>query len=201
MKIIWNGHACFTLRTEDGSLVLDPYADGKVPGLKPLRLQADLVLCSHEHADHNARECVKLSGKSTHFKISAIDTWHDDAQGKLRGPNRIHIIETEKMKVVHLGDLGCDLTQEEIGQLSGCDVLMIPVGGHYTIDGKQAAEIAKGLSARVILPMHFRSGNIGYDVISTADDFLRYQTNIVTYPGAEIEITAATPAQTAVLKI
>lgn len=108
MKLTWNGHSCFTLETKEGSAVLDPYADGKVPGLAPLRLTADLVLCSHEHRDHNAREVVTLTGKTPTFGIETISTFHDAERGALRGENVIHIISAEGMRAAHLGDLGAD---------------------------------------------------------------------------------------------
>lgn len=85
MKLIWNGHSCFTIQSEDGTLVLDPYQDGSVPGLSPLSLTADLVLCSHEHRDHGARETVALTGRTAAFQVDRLDTFHDDSQGSQRG--------------------------------------------------------------------------------------------------------------------
>ena len=131
MKLTWNGHSCFTLETAEGSVVLDPYADGSVPGLAPLRLTADTVLCSHRHRDHNAREVVTLTGKTPTFGVETISTFHDPEQGALRGENTIHIISAEGMRFAHLGDLGCELTARQMDQLHRVDVLMIPVGGYY----------------------------------------------------------------------
>lgn len=200
MKLIWHGHACFSLISANGTLVIDPYQDGSVPGLTPLRLTGDLVLCSHEHFDHCARETVTLTHQPHSFNVFAIETYHDDKQGTLRGPNRIHIIQVEGMKVVHLGDLGCPLKEDEIETLKNCDVLMIPVGGFYTIDASLAYEIVKQVHPRIVVPMHYRSLSFGYDVLDTVDSFLSHFDHHETYL-KEMEITQDTKKQVAVFKL
>ena len=200
MKIIWNGHSCFTVESRDGTVVLDPFADGKVPGFQPLKLSADLVLCSHEHSDHNGRACVALSGKPCSITVEEIASWHDEAEGAKRGPNTIHVLGAEGMRIAHLGDLGCELSEEQIGLLQNLDVLMIPVGGFFTIDAGQAAEIVRQLQPRVVIPMHYRQGIHGYPVIATIRKFRALCSNAVDYPDNSIEIDRDTPAQTAVLK-
>jgi len=93
ISITWNGHSCFTVEKDGFSIVFDPYGPNTVPGLAPLSLTADMVLCSHEHSDHGYTDAVTLkhSGTKNPFSITKIDTWHDPEQGALRGPNRIHI--------------------------------------------------------------------------------------------------------------
>lgn len=199
MKLIWNGHSCFTLNTEQGSVVFDPYQEGSVPGLSPLHLCADLVLCSHEHRDHNAAQAVALTGHTPTFHVEAISTYHDSNQGAQRGSNIVHIISAEGMRFAHLGDLGCSLTPEQEAQLKGVNVLLIPVGGHYTIDAAQAQALILALKPRVVVPMHYRSATFGYDVIAPLDQFLALRTDVVRYPSNTLEITPNTPAQTAVL--
>ena len=81
MRLIWNGHSCFTLETAGGTVVVDPYLDGSVPGLAPIRLRADAVYCSHDHRDHGARELVALTGEKPDVAVETIHTWHDDQQG------------------------------------------------------------------------------------------------------------------------
>ena len=206
MIIIWHGHACFEIITEEGSVVLDPYSDNSVPGFEPLSLKADAVLCSHEHRDHNYREGVLLSGKPCSISVSFIDTWHDDAHGAKRGPNRIHILNAEGLTAVHLGDLGCELTDEEVDTLKHANVLMIPIGGHYTIDSAQAGRIIEKLEPTVVLPMHYRGrkadGRVfGYDVISTSDEFRKTCDNLVDYEENMIEVNCDTVNQTAFLKL
>ena len=107
MKITWIGHSCFKIESAGYAIITDPYEDGYVPGLKPLRESADMVLCSHEHGDHNARNLIKIKeGQKCPFTVETIDTWHDEVHGKKRGPNTIHILEAEGIRVAHMGDLG-----------------------------------------------------------------------------------------------
>lgn len=171
MKITWLGHSCFKIESNGDSIIIDPYADGKVDGLKPLRNRADLVLCSHEHKDHNAREVITLTSKSCSFSISSLDTYHDDQKGSLRGKNRIHIVNDGTYSVAHLGDLGCSLSEAEISVLKNVDVLLIPVGGHYTIDAIQAKTIVDQVLPKITIPMHYRGEHFGYEVLSTVEDF------------------------------
>lgn len=199
MNVIWNGHSCFTLEAAEGSVVFDPYQDGSVPGYAPLRLSADRVLCSHDHRDHGAKEVVSLSGKAPALQVEEIHTFHDPEKGALRGPNIIHIITAEGLRVAHLGDLGCDLEPEQVKQLQELDAVLIPVGGHFTIDARQAQAVAGQLGARVVVPMHYRSPAFGYDVIGPLDDFLALRTDVVKYEGNTLNLTKDTPAQTAVL--
>ena len=201
MEITWNGHSCFTVKTQEGSVVLDPYEDGKVPGLGPLRLKADAVLCSHEHGDHNFRAGVSLTGRPFSARVDAIPSWHDEVCGRKRGSNTIHVLYAEGMKLVHLGDLGTELNREQIETLAEPDVLLIPIGGYYTINAAQALEIVEQLRPRVTVPMHFRRGGMGYDVIATPDEFLARCPNVVEYPGNTLTVDQETPAQTAVLQL
>ena len=201
MEITWNGHSCFTVKTQEGSVVLDPYEDGKVPGLGPLRLEADAVLCSHEHGDHNFRAGVSLTGRPFGVRVEAIPSWHDEVCGRKRGSNTIHVLYAEGMKLVHLGDLGTELNREQIETLAEPDILLIPIGGYYTINAVQALEIVEQLRPRVTVPMHFRRGGMGYDVIATPDEFLARCPNVVEYPGNTLTVDLQTPAQTAVLQL
>ncbi len=199
MKLIWNGHSCFTLETTAGTFVLDPYQDGSVPGYAPLKLEADAVFCSHEHRDHGAREVVALSGKPVDVALEEIHTFHDPEQGKLRGNDIIRVFSAEGLKVAHLGDLGCELTPEQKEKLKGLDALMIPVGGFYTIDAQQAKALVDQLKPRVVIPMHYRGKGFGYDVIGPVEDFLSLCDNVVHYESNTLELTKDSPAQTAVL--
>ena len=199
MKLIWNGHSCFTVETAQGTAVFDPYEDGNVPGYAPLRVAGDQALCSHGHGDHNAVQCVTLSGKTPTYEVEEISTYHDPEKGALRGPNTIRILSAEGLKVCHLGDLGCDLTDEQIAKLQGLDALLIPVGGFFTIDAAQAEKVVEQLKPRVVVPMHYRFGDHGYPVIGTIDAILALRNDVVRYDSDTLELTADTPAQTAVL--
>ncbi len=199
MNIIWNGHSCFTLESENGSVVLDPYQDGAVPGLAPIRPTADAVLCSHEHRDHGARSLVTLTGRSPSFQVTELPTFHDPEGGALRGPNTIHILSAEGLRIAHLGDLGCSLSAQQLDLLRELDALLIPVGGYYTIDAAQAQAFVQRLNPRVVVPMHYRSDTFGYDVIARLEDFLALRSDVVRYPGNTLVLTKDTPSQTAVL--
>lgn len=205
MKLTWNGHSCFTLETAEGSVVLDPYGDGQVPGLAPLRLTADMVLCSHEHRDHSAREVVTLTGKTPTFTVETISTFHDPEQGALRGENTIHIISAEGMRIAHLGDLGCALTAKQEERLHRVDVLMIPVGGYYTISAYEARTLATPLFPRIIVPMHYRSATngcrFGFEVLGLLGNFTSVcpRESLVYYKENSLEITKHTRGQVAIL--
>lgn len=199
MLLTWNGHSCFTLDTKQGKLVLDPYRHGSVPGLPDLNLEADGVYCSHQHDDHGGAELVKLSGQGHTVEVEEIETFHDPEKGTLRGKNIIRIFTAEGLRIAHLGDLGCELEPEQIERLKNLDALLFPVGGYFTIDATQARTLVEQLKPRVAVPMHYRGETFGYDVIGPLEEYLAFCSDIVRYPGNTMELTAETPAQTAVL--
>lgn len=203
VTITWNGHSCFTITADGYFVVLDPYAPESVPGLSPLDLTADLVLCSHEHRDHGYTDAVSIrsDGPANPFKITKIDTFHDDAGGTLRGTDRIHILEAHGIKIAHMGDLGCPLTPPQTELLKNADVILVPVGGYYTIDAAQAKALADSLSPRIVVPMHYRTDSFGYPVIARLEDFTALCGNVVFHDGNTLTVDADTPGQTAVLKI
>ncbi len=176
MHITWLGHSCFKIEKGGYSVIIDPYKDGSVPGLKNIRESADMVICSHEHGDHNGRECVRVTEKTDcPFKITSLLSFHDDAGGTRRGESAITILEDGDERIAHFGDLGCALTEEQESLLTDLDLALIPVGGFYTIDGKTAGEIVKKIHPRKVIPMHYRDVDKGYGYaeISTVDDFLQ----------------------------
>ena len=191
MTITWCGHACFLLESSCGSVVFDPYAPGKVPGWKLPALTADKVVCSHGHADHNWAEGVKLTGRAFSGRLTQIPSFHDDRRGALRGDNLITLVEAEDLRVVHMGDIGCALTAEQIAALGRVDVLMIPVGGHYTVDADGAWEIARSLGAAIVIPMHYRGRGFGYDVIGTVEPFLKLAGNVKELAGMSYAVDLA----------
>lgn len=191
MKITWLGHACFALESDDYRVLLDPYT--KVKGYDELQVSAHKVLCSHEHYDHNAREKVTmpLIERPCPFTIETMDTYHDDACGAKRGTNKVHILRAEGVTAVHLGDLGHLLTPEQAEKIRGCDVLMIPVGGCYTIDAEQAKLVVEQVQPRVVIPMHYRRGERGFAEIGTVEEFtMLFPTQCVRMlQGRELTIT------------
>ena len=200
MKITWYGHACFGLESADGSVVFDPYAPGKVPGWKLPALTADEVLCSHGHTDHNFAEAVTPTGRPFTGAVTKIPSFHDDRGGALRGENTITLVETEGVRVVHMGDIGCCLTAEQIAALGRVDVLLIPVGGHYTVDAAEAWEITKELSPGVVIPMHYRGRGFGFPVIGKVDPFLKLAGNVKEIAGMSWEVDLSIAPATVVFR-
>lgn len=160
------GHAKFLIELENGTrIVTDPY--DKTCGYPITPVPADVVLVSHGHHDHNAVETVPgnphVISEAGEYEMSdgttivAVEAFHDDAEGAKRGKTLMFSIRAEGLNAVHLGDLGHLPTQEQCDELGAADVLMVPVGGFYTIDVAQAKETAALLGARVILPMHYKT--------------------------------------------
>lgn len=201
IRITWLGHACFKVESDGCTIILDPFADQYVPGYGNIREKANQVLCSHGHADHNFTPGVtRVQSETSPFAITALDTFHDDQKGALRGTNRIHILDNGSLRIAHLGDLGCELEPDQKEALKGLDAVMIPVGGYYTIDAAQAKRLTDEICPRVIIPMHFRSDTFGYDVLDTVDAFTDQCEVVVEYPDNTLEITADTEPHTALLR-
>ncbi len=200
LAVRWHGHACFSLTCRDFTVVLDPYEDHYVPGFPPLRLTGDLVLCSHQHNDHNAAEIVTLrTGRPNPFRITKIPTFHDPEGGRLRGENTIHLLEVGKLRVAHFGDLGCPLSPAQKAELQGLDAAMVPVGGFYTIGPQEAKALLDDLRPKVFLPMHYRMGAVGLPAVGQVEDFLSLVENYVYYPTDTLSLDEGTKPQIAVL--
>lgn len=174
VKINWLGHSSFLIEKDGYKIVVDPYKDNMIPGLKNLSLKAHLCLCSHEHDDHYGKENVIIEKTKIKnpFRITTLDSYHDHHQGSKRGKNLMTIFETKGLKIVHMGDQGCIPTNEQLARLRNADALMIPIGGFYTIDAKEAVEIIKLINPKVILPMHYRSEKFGFNELGTLEEFL-----------------------------
>lgn len=192
MKLIWNGHACFTLYTGKDLLVFDPYSPGSVPGWSLPQLRANAVFCSHEHRDHNYKEGVLITEKAPSYTVRRIPTFHDNTGGRERGCNLITVIEAEGLSIAHFGDIGHLLTQEQLSAVGKVDIAMLPVGGCYTIGAEEARKLADSTGAKVVIPMHYRGSGFGYDVLTPVDDFLALyaQQEICLLPSPEWEFSA-----------
>ena len=193
------GHAEFLIETESGvRIATDPYDAGC--GYPLRKVAADAVLVSHHHHDHDAVENLKgeprvidAAGSYTPesgVSVTAVRGFHDDAGGSKRGETLLFLIETEGLRIVHLGDLGCALDEKQVEQLKNPDVLMIPVGGFYTIDAAQAKETADQLNARLILPMHYKTEYNQEWPISGPEAFLElYDTKEISQGAEAVRVT------------
>ncbi len=202
MTITWLGHSCFLLESGGFRTLLDPFRD--VPGLADVEAEADAVYCSHGHFDHAYTDRVRLTaGKKNPFTVTEIPTFHDGKGGALRGENTVRRFEAEGVSVVHLGDLGHQLSPEQVQAAGPCDALLLPVGGTYTLDSGEARAVAEAIGPRVIVPMHYRRGDVGFDVLTTLEDFLaQYPGDMaVRCPGNSLTLTPDMPRQIAVLEL
>ncbi len=169
ISITYYGHSCFKISYEGQSVVLDPYEEDSVPGLKlPAGIKADAVYCSHDHKDHNAAHLIQTSGINP-FPLFRAAVPHDDCGGKKRGFSDITFLKVGSATIVHMGDIGREPSEEEYEALQRADVILMPVGGYYTIDAAMAAKILAKIPAKLIILMHYRRGKAGYDVLADLD--------------------------------
>jgi L-ascorbate metabolism protein UlaG (beta-lactamase superfamily) len=189
MKIKWYGHAAFLITSDqEVKVITDPYESGAYGGqlaygrIKDL---SDVVLTSHDHADHNdtkslpgSPQIVRSSGSKTVKGITfkGIPTYHDSSKGSERGTNTIFTFTIDGVRVCHLGDLGHVLSEKELAEIGPVDILLIPVGGYFTIDSKEATRVAEQLKPKVLIPMHFKTEKCGFP-ISPVEDFLKGKPN------------------------
>ena len=201
MTITWLGHSCFMLEENGFRALLDPYHE--VQGLPDIETEADAVYCSHDHFDHGYTEKVRLtSGKTNPFTVTEVQTFHDDKGGTLRGNNVIRKFTAGGVSVAHLGDLGHPLSGEQLAAVGHCDAILIPVGGYYTIDAAQAKDAADAIGANVVVPMHYRDGAVGFDVLSTLDAFTGlYPADEVKRYGSTLTLEKDMPKQVAVMTV
>ena len=179
MDIYWYGQACFKLKSKNASVTMDPF-DPDYTGLKlPKDFFANMVLVSHDHNDHNNFKAVSdIASEKTPMTftrpgeyeiagvvITGIKSFHDDAQGAERGTNTIFHILFDNLNIVHLGDLGqSKLTEEQVAQIGETDILLIPVGSVYTINSKTASEIVSQLEPKIIIPMHYKTEGLKFEL-------------------------------------
>ena len=164
MKIKWLGHASFLITSETGTkIITDPYVAAENLNYGEIKESADIVTVSHEHGDHNYvdgirgnPEAIRGTAKVKGIELKGISTYHDDAKGQQRGKNTVFCFEVDGVRVCHLGDLGHQLNDKQMAELGSVDILLIPVGGNYTIDAKVATQVCDRLKPKVIIPMHFR---------------------------------------------
>lgn len=206
IKIKWLGHACFAISCGGYTVVIDPYNSDYTAGYPKLRIKADKLLVSHEHYGHNYREGVVLSGRPESdcpFTISTLKVPHEFKMGNWRGFCLIHILEAEGFKLVHMGDLGTQLSGGEISRLIGADVCMICSGSITALPSQEAKRATDEIMPRVIIPMHYRDGDRGAHRLESVEEFLYYFESpefIHRYDTDTYVVSADDEPQVAVLK-
>jgi len=196
VKVKWLGHASFLITSEAGvKIITDPYHTGAGINYGEIREAADIVVMTHDHPDHSNLAAVKgkpqvVKGigaqevKGISFK--GIAAHHDDARGSQRGPNTIFCFTVDGVRLCHLGDLGHQLSEEQADDIGELDVLMIPVGGFYTIDPAEANQVSDRLKPRAVIPMHYSTDKCVYP-ISGVEQFLAGKANVKRMDASEVE--------------
>lgn len=198
MKLKWLAHASFLITADNGTrIITDPYTTGEGFQHGEINESADIVTVSHEHGDHNNTAAIKGDPRIVRdtaevkgISIKAIATAHDEKGGSERGKNNIYCFEVDGIRVCHMGDLGHILTDNQVVEVGKVHVLLIPVGGHFTIDAKTADMVAEQVRARVIIPMHYKTGKMKLP-ISGVEEFLKDKENIMRLDTSEVTFTRA----------
>jgi len=179
MTIFWLGQAAFKIIDKEVTIAIDPY--DKI-GLKMPKFQADILLITHDHSDHNYREAIKgepfIIDSQGEYEVKnvfvyGLPAFHDNKEGAESGKITIYVIELEGMKIAHLGDIGQEsLTDEQLEELEGVDILLIPVGGEETINGTGAVKIISQIQPRIVIPMHYKIPGVNTK-LEPVDKFLK----------------------------
>lgn len=208
MRLTYYGHSAFLLEAADGArVIIDPYRTGSFGGTfkhAAIEESADAVVATHTHDDHGAVDTVlghpqilihPSSAVIGAWRITGFDVAHDAEGGKSRGKNTIVVFDDGDVRLAHLGDLGHLLAPETLASVGSVDVLLVPVGGFYTIDATQAAEVVKAVSPSIVIPMHYKTPKVDFP-ISDVGAFLATQAKVERKTMPTIEITRATlPAE------
>lgn len=191
MKIVYLGHSCFQIISDLGTkIITDPFTG---VGYAMQRVETDIVTVSHGHSDHNYLPAISsyelLASKAEKYvykdvSLQGIECFHDPLQGRLRGKNIIFKMEVDGLTVCHLGDLGEPCHKDILEKIGEADILLLPIGGTYTIDAKQAKEYVESIAPKAVIPMHYRPED-GTLNVSTAEDFLKLygQDEVQTFQG------------------
>ncbi|MBI3948616.1 MAG: MBL fold metallo-hydrolase [Armatimonadetes bacterium] len=206
MKIRYLAHSSFLVTTAGGARVLfDPCESGGYGGAikyRPVTEVSDVVVISHEHADH---ACLAgLAGNPEPIEglalaksgpravkgvtLRAVHTYHDTSGGQERGENAVTILEADGLRLCHCGDLGHTLTPEKAREIGPVDVLLIPVGGHFTIGPDEAAQVVGSLDPAITIPMHYKTAGVDFP-IGPVEDFLAGKANVRRIGGSDLEVT------------
>ncbi len=180
MKISWYGHSCFKIKCKETDLIIDPYSDSI--GIKMPKIKADAVLITHNHDDHNNINAVSgdpviINGPGE-YELKGVfiygkRAYHDDKNGEEKGAITMYLIEDEGVKLAHLGDLGQKkLTDDQLEFLDDVDILLVPVGGPYSLKSADAINVINEIEPRVVIPMHYKIDGVNID-LESVDKFIK----------------------------
>jgi L-ascorbate metabolism protein UlaG (beta-lactamase superfamily) len=202
MKIDWLGHSCFKVTLKNGVVILfDPF-DSTI-GYAQQEVEPDIVVISHDHRDHSDLSHIKgdytmVDTAGVHkigdVTLTGIKTWHDHCDGAQRGESLAFLLSVNGLRLCHMGDVGCVPSDDVLEQLKGVELLLIPVGGNYTVDAKEAMVIIDAITPNIIIPMHFKTPECNLE-IAPLYDFLEQARGIydISHPGkAYLKIDKAT---------
>jgi len=199
LKIKYLGHSAFVITSDSGvRIITDPYTTSPDLTYGEIRTTADVVTVSHNHSDHcnvaavgGNPQVMRRAEVSTakDIKFKGIISYHDDEGGRMRGGNIIFCFEVDRLRLCHLGDLGHLLDDKQLREIGKVDILLIPVGGYYTIDAKVATEVCEQLKPGVIIPMHYRTDK-GLPAIAGVDEFLRGKPKVKWLDTSQVEFKA-----------
>lgn len=196
MIIKYLGHSSFLFKADDGTTVLtDPYKPGAYGGAltyAAITDSADIVILSHEHEDHadlqslpNQPLVVRSEARVRGIEFDVVPTYHDNAGGKERGKNRLTCFIMDDIRVCHAGDLGHVLSEQQVRDAGVVDVLLLPVGGRFTIGPAEATRVMDQLRPKVVIPMHFKTDKCGFP-IEPVNLFLEGKSEIKRSPTSEV---------------
>ena len=204
VRLTYYGHSSFLLEAADGTrVILDPYRAGSFNGAfryGAIPDTAEAVVATHTHDDHGAVDTIPghpriliqpSSATVGRWEITGIDVAHDAEGGRSRGKNTIVVLDDGDVRLAHLGDIGHTLDASTITAIGRVDVLLVPVGGFFTIDHAQAAEVVESLDPRIVIPMHYKTPKVDFP-ISEPEPFLATQKTLERLSGSTVEVTQAT---------
>lgn len=199
MKVKYLGHSAFLITSEKGlKIITDPYKTSPSLTYGEIKESADIVTISHEHFDHfnpaavrGNPQVVKGAGRIVvkGIEFNGIASYHDEAKGRMRGNNIIFCFGVDGIRVCHLGDLGHLLDAGQVKEVGSVDILLIPVGGYYTIDANVATQVCNQLKPKIVLPMHYKTEK-GIPGISGVDEFVKGKNNVSRQDSSEVEFKA-----------
>lgn len=192
MVIINHGHACFEVRSDEVSIVFDPYQDGSVPGLQlKKKIVANMVHCSHQHFDHNAFDKVEIVPPNKPIKTKEIKLPHDKENGAKRGFSTAKIVYFSDYSICHMGDIGDPKAVIERDELKNIDIVLCPINGFFTISAKEAIALQKEMGWKLLIPMHYEIAEekTGYPDGGQINIFKTYIENYLKVNDSDVEIT------------